>query len=725
MRIAALLMSLSLVLTACSSGGGGDEGSGAVGVDSASAMIGTAGGTVGDTSNAYIVIPAGALTQNTLISLEEGSDIELPAGFIATGPAVEASPDGLVFENAATIAIPVDPALVPDGVTLADLVVYRRESDGTIAPVPVLGYDDNADLIYAAAAGFTTFQTAVSDGTFAIIPQTSLLETENVFFSEALELAEDAGTEPITFALVQTSKVDGVTSTDAVVLEGEVAPGVTVSTTGEIEGTPTERGTWAFSVQATDSTSPTALTATISLTLTVAANANTAIDEDIAEDGLDFTYDDEGNLFVLGVTNGTATLVKVTTTDLIVAVTTVEVAAGVTSPAFAVSPDGTAVVVVYEAVIGGDPYNQQIFAVEYDSDLTEVTPAFRIDADPVIDPLAPDETLSDVRQALRPGVAFALNRTIDDGEEEEEEEPQQLYLVAYEQARNTDADGALRADVYGRWREFGGDTLTDEIRLDVTSDAGQTSGDPVIVVGNEAGCLVLWTDQGGTNGDESATAEPGTPGDIMAVLLPSSDVSSGAEEEAPTLPIVVTPAEPAAINDEAGTTGLHPNAITTPDNRFVMVWTERDDTPTPSPDDDEEGSESGSGRASQKSGILYRRPLTLRCADVTSGSAATSFLVDDTPVDGSIYAGAVAVDAEGEIAIAWVKSFTDGEPDTTTFLRRFSSAGTPLENSLEAGAGDPLALVYTIDGILAVASASGDTGIESYTLEPDEPEEEP
>jgi hypothetical protein len=72
--------------------------------------IGRAGGTVvgqGGVAGAQLVIPFGALAQDTPIALgEDPEPPPPPAGLIAAGPALLCSPEGLIFDRPATLIIP-------------------------------------------------------------------------------------------------------------------------------------------------------------------------------------------------------------------------------------------------------------------------------------------------------------------------------------------------------------------------------------------------------------------------------------------------------------------------------------------------------------------------------------------------------------------------------------------------------------------------------------------
>jgi hypothetical protein len=83
--------------------------------------IGTAGGAVSHASGASVVVPAGALTQNTVIEIEQSSvgAPALPAGATLVGQVYAFTPHGTTFSVPVTVTVPFDPALVPSGATPA------------------------------------------------------------------------------------------------------------------------------------------------------------------------------------------------------------------------------------------------------------------------------------------------------------------------------------------------------------------------------------------------------------------------------------------------------------------------------------------------------------------------------------------------------------------------------------------------------------------------------
>jgi hypothetical protein len=95
--IAWVLLLAACLLTACG-GGGGDTsgGSGNTGGTQPPSGIGSAGGTVSGPSGAKVVVPAGALSQNTNIAVSQSSTgaPALPAGLSAVGEMFALTPHG-------------------------------------------------------------------------------------------------------------------------------------------------------------------------------------------------------------------------------------------------------------------------------------------------------------------------------------------------------------------------------------------------------------------------------------------------------------------------------------------------------------------------------------------------------------------------------------------------------------------------------------------------------
>ena len=134
-----------LVLTGC--GGHGPTN------PSSAQKIGPTGGTVTEASGANVVIPAGALTQDTPIAVAQTSAgaPALPAGVTAFGPIYAFTPHGTSFAVPVTMTVPFDPASVPTGTTLA---LYKTDVTQSKWEA-VSGASANGSLMSGQVTGFS------------------------------------------------------------------------------------------------------------------------------------------------------------------------------------------------------------------------------------------------------------------------------------------------------------------------------------------------------------------------------------------------------------------------------------------------------------------------------------------------------------------------------------------------------------------------------------------
>ncbi|MCA8939687.1 MAG: hypothetical protein KDB07_07770, partial [Planctomycetes bacterium] len=297
-----------------------------------------------------------------------------------------------------------------------------------------------------------------------------------------------------------------------------------------------------------------------------------------------------------------------------------------------------------------------------------------------------------------------------DDEEDEEEEPEPLpFFVAYEVVRNVDANNSLRSDIYGAWFVHGGGRVSAETRLDNTSLAGDSPGQRIVTAGTAADVHVLWIDRGGDNAGTNPAGSDGEPaagsyGDLASVMISAPSIVTDVEDESFGELVEVVVPDPTFLNDEATTTAQHIVATVSRTNQVFAAWSERDDqAQTIGPD-------------------TLRKDISLRVADVSGGSAAGGFLVDDAPLDSLIYATALAVREDGTIAVSWVENF--GGLLRDGFLRRFSAPGTPLENPIEIAWDRELNLAFLPDGRLSIAARTGGDIARLRTEAPEEEDEE-
>lgn len=94
--------------------------------------------TVLEGPNGVIVrIPAGALVEDTTITIAESPRSRRPGGAIAVAPGVRLTPAGQTFLLPVEIEIPIDAGVVPAGSALEDVRVHRNESGSDVfVPLP-------------------------------------------------------------------------------------------------------------------------------------------------------------------------------------------------------------------------------------------------------------------------------------------------------------------------------------------------------------------------------------------------------------------------------------------------------------------------------------------------------------------------------------------------------------------------------------------------------------
>jgi uncharacterized delta-60 repeat protein len=148
-----LLACLSLLVAAC--GGGGDTTNPPPPAQTPPppGTIGPAGGTVTGPNGTQVVIPANALVQNVVIAITQSSAgaPALPNNLTVAGPMYAFTPHGTVFAQPATMTVPFDPALVPQGATLH---LYKTNAAQT-AWEEVAGATVSGNTIRGSVNGFS------------------------------------------------------------------------------------------------------------------------------------------------------------------------------------------------------------------------------------------------------------------------------------------------------------------------------------------------------------------------------------------------------------------------------------------------------------------------------------------------------------------------------------------------------------------------------------------
>ena len=148
-----------LALAAC---GGGDEGGGAnpppPPPPPPQTGIGAAGGVVTGPNGSKVEIPAGALTTNVEIMVEQSSSGSpaLPAGFTTVGSMFAFTPHGTTFTVPVVVSLPFDPTLVPTG---SAPVLYKTNAQNQWEPVANATFGSTA--VTAEIASFSFAQVLI------------------------------------------------------------------------------------------------------------------------------------------------------------------------------------------------------------------------------------------------------------------------------------------------------------------------------------------------------------------------------------------------------------------------------------------------------------------------------------------------------------------------------------------------------------------------------------
>lgn len=164
---------------------------------SSTSTVGAAGGTVAS-GGAEVVIPPGALAQDTPIAVAQSSDgaPALPAGVAAAGPMFAFTPHGTSFVAPVTIAVPFDPASVPAG---ESATLYKTNATMT-------GWDavPGATVAGATLSGHVTgFSFAVAARPSAPTPEL----TEKIWALDGWNVSDDLDDEDL---LDQGDQIPGV-----------------------------------------------------------------------------------------------------------------------------------------------------------------------------------------------------------------------------------------------------------------------------------------------------------------------------------------------------------------------------------------------------------------------------------------------------------------------------------------------------------------------------------
>ena len=138
----AAVLGAVLIFSAC--GGGGDGGVSSTPLESATAMVGTAGGTVTlPSGDLKVDIPVAALASNVNVTVTK-ANAAIPPGNI--GSAFSLSPEGTTFASPITVTVKYDPTLIPQGIS-----------------------EENLTLAYASGSTWVEYPTAVDSSNKLLI----------------------------------------------------------------------------------------------------------------------------------------------------------------------------------------------------------------------------------------------------------------------------------------------------------------------------------------------------------------------------------------------------------------------------------------------------------------------------------------------------------------------------------------------------------------------------
>jgi hypothetical protein len=175
------------------------------------AVVGTSGGVVEvlDTESsiygARAVIPAGALSGDTSISIEPASaQSVIPSEYVPAGGYVKFGPDGTVFKSNIKIYLPYNDRNndgIIDGTAISEnsaTAIYFNENEDSWEDVTVSDRDTEANLVIAETNHFSTYLTPVPNpGTGGGVDTGNELQPGEYFFGKPLYSYYGDGTKEL------------------------------------------------------------------------------------------------------------------------------------------------------------------------------------------------------------------------------------------------------------------------------------------------------------------------------------------------------------------------------------------------------------------------------------------------------------------------------------------------------------------------------------------------
>lgn len=218
--------------------------------------MGPAGGTLQHPGGATLIVPVGALATTTTLTL---SNSDAPTatvlGAAPVGQRFSAGPEGQTFLTPVKLRLPFDPTLLPPGMP-ADHVVVRMAPHGSSSFVALDSVVDTAaKSVTIATVHFTDF-----------VPCT---DPTPLFISTSSKLPGGTASTPYTTPLAATGGVTPYAWSTS--LGPTVPPGLSVVPAGQLSGTPTTVGNYAFFLTVADSAGRTVQSA-FSMTVAPASN---------------------------------------------------------------------------------------------------------------------------------------------------------------------------------------------------------------------------------------------------------------------------------------------------------------------------------------------------------------------------------------------------------------------------------------------------------------------
>lgn len=123
-------------------------------------MVGTGGGAVATTDGSKVMIPGGALSSDTVITVVPEDSPAVPSTATTVGTAYNFGPEGTTFTKPVLITLAFSPEKLPAGMSAADIVIYTAPTGSAeytaLETTPV---DDTH--VAASSTHFSVFVPAV------------------------------------------------------------------------------------------------------------------------------------------------------------------------------------------------------------------------------------------------------------------------------------------------------------------------------------------------------------------------------------------------------------------------------------------------------------------------------------------------------------------------------------------------------------------------------------